>query len=678
MLARNEQPDLMQFYFTVILAGALLLVGCGGALEGEQGVALVEPEIYVHHSDSLTQQVIDLRDRLETTQLISLLENPNPTLRFLATSAFASIDDQAAVPHLIPRLRDTKIRTQQAAAYALGQIGDARAVRPLIEAFQYQDSVGANNPVSASLLEAVGKCGNATALDQLATVSTYLPTDRHLIDGQVKAIYRFMQRNITTDLGTQRMLEILKDERYASTAKIYAANYLARTASDLKGFASEIISAYRSHNQPSIQMFLALALGKTEDRQAMNLLTEQLKANSDYRVKCNILRALGQHFYDPARKSIHSSIRNSNAQIAETAIQMMVEHGNSRYWREYQNLSLGEYAWPVKIGLLQATNRHMPAGNQMFRNINEDLLRQRYRTRNVHEKAAALRALADNPARADLVINSLKSSGDNYILKSAATQALVDLTLSSKFAGMSASNQKAVLNAISQEMLTGDIGVASIGAEIFSSDKIDFARHGVDAINILNTTLQKLQLPRDIEAQKALIKALKKQTGEEGTEVAFRHTHPIVWTDLDGVSDSTLVEVQTNRGNFRMYLIPSLAPGTVANFVDLIQLNFYEGKTFHRVVPNFVIQTGCERGDSYGSRDYTIRSELGQRYYDEEGYVGMASAGRHTESAQWFVTHCPTPHLDGNYTIFAKVISGMDVVHMTRRGDTIESIKLIN
>jgi cyclophilin family peptidyl-prolyl cis-trans isomerase len=116
----------------------------------------------------------------------------------------------------------------------------------------------------------------------------------------------------------------------------------------------------------------------------------------------------------------------------------------------------------------------------------------------------------------------------------------------------------------------------------------------------------------------------------------------------------------------------------VANFLELIESGYYTGKNFHRVVPNFVIQGGCNRGDGYGTLEYTIRSELPYLHYDREGMVGMASAGNHTESQQFFITHSPTPHLDGNYTLFARVVSGMDVVHQTRLGDIIEEVKLVD
>ncbi len=103
---------------------------------------------------------------------------------------------------------------------------------------------------------------------------------------------------------------------------------------------------------------------------------------------------------------------------------------------------------------------------------------------------------------------------------------------------------------------------------------------------------------------------------------------------------------------------------------------YFNGKNFHRVVPNFVIQGGCNRGDGYGGEDYSIRSEFANLRY-QEGSVGMASAGKDTEGTQWFVTHSPTPHLDGRYTIFAQVEEGMDVVNKIEVDDVIDGVVVL-
>ena len=109
----------------------------------------------------------------------------------------------------------------------------------------------------------------------------------------------------------------------------------------------------------------------------------------------------------------------------------------------------------------------------------------------------------------------------------------------------------------------------------------------------------------------------------------------------------------------------------LSNLMGLAQEGFLDGKAFHRVVPNFVIQGGSPSGDAYGSLDYSIRSEFSAIHYDREGLLGMASAGPDTEGTQFFITHSPTLHLDGRYTVFGRVVSGMDAVHDVQVGDRI-------
>jgi cyclophilin family peptidyl-prolyl cis-trans isomerase len=117
-------------------------------------------------------------------------------------------------------------------------------------------------------------------------------------------------------------------------------------------------------------------------------------------------------------------------------------------------------------------------------------------------------------------------------------------------------------------------------------------------------------------------------------------------------------------------------PGSVANFMALADTGYYSPSLFHRVVPNFVAQGGDPRGDGWGGEDYSIRSEIGPLRY-QTGSVGMASAGKDTEGVQWFINHSPTPHLDGRYSIFAVVTSGMEVVHQLEMGDEIISIERV-
>jgi cyclophilin family peptidyl-prolyl cis-trans isomerase/HEAT repeat protein len=131
--------------------------------------------------------------------------------------------------------------------------------------------------------------------------------------------------------------------------------------------------------------------------------------------------------------------------------------------------------------------------------------------------------------------------------------------------------------------------------------------------------------------------------------------------------------VTTDKGAFTVELLPEDAPLTVDNFVTLARRHFFDGISFHRVVPNFVIQGGDPRGDGNGGPGYQIRDEINTVPYDR-GAVGMALSGKDTGGSQWFVTHSPQPHLDGGYTVFGRVVQGMDVVDRIARGDRIRFV----
>ena len=128
--------------------------------------------------------------------------------------------------------------------------------------------------------------------------------------------------------------------------------------------------------------------------------------------------------------------------------------------------------------------------------------------------------------------------------------------------------------------------------------------------------------------------------------------------------------METDRGRIVIELFADETPVTAANFLSLARDGFYDGLTLHRVVPGFVIQGGCPRGDGWGGPGYSIPCEVTARPY-ERGSVGMALAGKDTGGSQFFITHSPQPHLDGRYTLFGRVKEGMDVVDRIQPGDRI-------
>lgn len=136
-------------------------------------------------------------------------------------------------------------------------------------------------------------------------------------------------------------------------------------------------------------------------------------------------------------------------------------------------------------------------------------------------------------------------------------------------------------------------------------------------------------------------------------------------------------EIHTKKGVMKIEFFEKDAPNTVKNFVELAEKGFYDGLTFHRVIPDFVIQGGCPKGDGSGGPGYEIDCELdGDNQYHDRGVLSMAHAGRNTGGSQFFICHSRnnTSHLDRNHTVFGKVVDGLDTIDAIKEDDQIVKI----
>lgn len=138
--------------------------------------------------------------------------------------------------------------------------------------------------------------------------------------------------------------------------------------------------------------------------------------------------------------------------------------------------------------------------------------------------------------------------------------------------------------------------------------------------------------------------------------------------------------IDTEKGIMKVNFYEKDAPNTVANFIKLSKQGFYDGLTFHRVIPNFVIQGGCPDGTGAGGPGYQIDCELdGDNQFHDKGVLSMAHAGRNTGGSQFFICHSRenTAHLDRQHTCFGKVYEGLEIIDMIKEGDKINKIEII-
>ncbi|MDX1684896.1 MAG: peptidylprolyl isomerase [Saprospiraceae bacterium] len=640
-------------------------------------------DITIDLTDSIQRKIITYQDLQMTDSLVEWLDHEDATYRFLATRAFGSITEHEKADVLIERLGDEIEEVRIAAAYALGQTGKEEMSGALIENFDNQDTTLTHQAYNAAVLEAIGKTGDKATLDLIASVTTYKPKDTLLLEGQAWAIYRYALRGITSETGTERMSELIKGSIFPGDVRWIAANYFMRAKDiDLSPHSAIINSAFNNEDDVDIKMCLAVAMGKCGTETSRKGLVAAIRNSElDYRVLCNALRGLKAYNLTPHYSDVIDLLDHNNVSVAQTAADLIYTNGNTEEANDYKRLARDtSYHWSVRTRLYRAAQTHFPFYYSLSKGaINWDLTNWLRDTKDPYLYGALIQALAEDPKNYNEVLQAMDHEHP-YVATTAAAS-LKGILEHPEFDYIFSTGRRRlqlIMNQrIEEEMQEGDPGIVAELSQIVGHPKLEIPGREPD-YGYLDTALISLNLPEHIETYNMLKAAIARINGEPEPEKRVPLVnHPMDWGILDQVTDSTIAVVETTRGTIMLSFYTKKAPATVANFIDLSKRGFYDGKNFHRVVPNFVIQGGCPRGDGYGSLNYTIRSELpGSLRYSQSGMVGMASAGNHTECTQWFVTHCATPHLDGNYTIFARVTDGMDVVHQMEQGDVIQSIKI--
>ena len=628
------------------------------------------------NSDLVYQGIYNHQDKQNIDSVLLYFNHSNPGYRLAAVNAMASIQSELSIDSLVEILGDPIIEVRTAAAYALGQIGNLETVDPLMNAFVNKDTSDVDNVFNSTILEAIGKTGNKSLLDALASVESYRITDTLLLIGQSRAIYRYANRGINTQKGTNRMVELASNQAYPNEVRVIAANYLARAKDiDISKSQFRIAEALIGASDPNVRMAIALALRKVTEPDILKILQSQFIVEKDYRVKVNILKAFGSYKYIDNIDLILDHLDDENIHVANAAAQYLVDHGKRDDVEIYKTFAKKNLDHTVRAKIYASVLKHLPSYYIESRAlIRSSLLRYLKELKGKPYVAKHyVAALGQDPysyaylkeAAIDSGVVTIRTAGMEALSKIVSGKSFVNT-----FRFRSDRVKIEILDIIKEQFAKGDVGTMAIGAGILSNEKIGY-RNLIQNDSFLIAAAAKLSLPREIETYNEIKKALAYINNVKYKAEKNSYNHPINWKTLATVSDSTIAVVRTNKGNFTIKLFGNTTPGSVANFIDLANDDFFDNKVYHRVVSNFVIQGGCPRGDGYGSLDYSIRSELPQLYYDDEGYVGMASAGLNTEGTQWFVTHSPTPHLDGKYTIFGKVTEGMDVVHQIVEGDKI-------
>jgi cyclophilin family peptidyl-prolyl cis-trans isomerase/HEAT repeat protein len=627
------------------------------------------------YADATRRRIATAQDERRTATLLPFLQAKNPAYRAAAAEALASVQDKKAVPALLPLLQDASPAVRRAAAFALGQAGDSTAVPALVQRLAQPEASAATRRAT---YEALGRCVTKSSVSQIYTLKAAGP-DSAAAPGRAWALYRASLRGLATpEVVRQAATLLAQPGSRLAPARAGASAALTRMRGQDSTLARvalpTLLKALAGDPDYFVRENCASALGRVARPSAEAAVLASAATDKDHRVRIAALRASPLKTTVGVVASINHGLISPLAQESLTAAEWLLRLPTDSTLTKAEFLPYVKYVahWRARATVLQAALRHTPAGQ---RPAVADTIRRHYaRTANQYEKAALLTALSEDPAQLDFLAQEASRTTGPPVVPGSALAALVSLRGNKNFP---ASRQADFTAALRRALAGGDVAQLATAAEAFASPALVPAAQPAD-LAALRQAQRKLALPSQIEAwlglQQALDK-LEKKPVPTPAPVGTASQHPIDWALVQTIPVGQRVAMTTTKGLIVLELKVAEAPGSVASFVALLKKQFYNGLYFHRVVPDFVAQGGDPRGDGSGSTPYTLRSEFSQLVYGA-GAVGLASAGKDTESCQFFFTHQPTPHLDGRYTIFAQVVGGMDVVQKLEIGDKILTAKL--
>ncbi len=645
----------------LLLCMCLLILGSIGC--NQKPVASDAPLPINKFDDPKILKIYDWADHRATDSLLPFLADSNARVRREAALVFGSAQDAKAGPELSRLLQDRDPEIVAAAAWALGQLGDSTFALALSPAL-----LTSTGKAQIAVAEALGKAGTLAQVAEAITLCNEKKLPAIAQGAVMQAVYRAGLRKKVPATAQAFAFEALQsnDEQ----TQLYAAAFLGRVAESGPIVDPEqLLAPMRTIQSADVRQRLVKAFVRCSDSACTARLQQiVLDPKEQPATRANAFRGAGgvHALQVQARTALH----DASDQVAVAAAEYLEQHDEATA-QEIQSLARSIQAWRPRAIMMKHAMQIAVASKESWQTGNVkicilDTLMPGASPDDLYEKAALYAALGPDP--------SSHASLMELVVQNEPVLSIYAFEAYLAFFQQPMRDNRPVIENIEKAMHTGDAGLIAMGAEHIANAE-EVLTSQIKDTGFLDSALLKLRLPEDIEAYNAVLKAIAKVQGKKAEPHQLGFQHPIDWKLVQSIPTGQTAEVVTSRGKVVFRLRVEDAPGTVANFVQLAQSGFFNGKRIHRVVPAFVAQGGCPRGDGWGSSPEAIRSEWAPLHY-QAGTVGMASAGKDTESCQWFITHCSVPHLDGRYTIFAEVIEGMDLVQQLGIGDEIVTVSL--
>jgi len=624
-------------------------------------------------------------------ELDRYLRDPERSVRRRAALAAGRIGDAVLLPTLVELMNDVEPEVRQMAAFAMGLLGDRAGVERLVAALKDSDPV-----VRGRAAEALGRIGDARAAPQLAKMvlaATPEAPSTLAIRGDDPA--SLVDPWLELRLG-MLALAWLKDAAAAESVLLaggkprfdwWAATYAAMRVESPR--LRPVLHAAAGSNDPLSRAFAARGLGALKDTSSVSALAA-LARDPNETVVVHALRALAV-IADAGSAAAVAAVRPASEAVVVEWLKAVAAVPPDRGLRPRVVPYVGHEAGWVRGAALRALAHVDPADfSLVLSGLDPDP--------DWSVRASLARALADAGDEVSLgilfgllededvrvlpvVLESLRQARGpdaaetlrrhlehpDFAVRAAAADGLAALATTGLAQELGAAYRRSLGDA-DLEARVSIVGALAVQKDAGSLEVLRDAAHG-DPSRVVR------------QRAAAALKSAGQEAPPPGAVVLDRPAYDYreALAPYDHLSSVPVytprVLVHTRRGVVEIHLNVVEAPLTSASFMDLARRGYFDGSSFHRVEPGFVIQGGSPRGDSEGGPGYTLRCEIGQRPYGR-GTVGMALSGKDTGGSQFFITHLPTPHLDGGYTALGWVADGMDVVDQIRPGDAIERIQV--
>jgi len=591
--------------------------------------------------------------------LVDVLKDADPEVRQMAAFAIGLIADKSGRDALIAVLNDPSPLVLGSAVEALGLIGDPAAAEPIgkmVAAIVQSGAVA--KPPSA---DDEARRDTPTAVFRLGV---YALTRLKAYDQLAAAVLDAGGKPRTTWWPVAFALQRIEDRR-----AVPALQALARDADPYtRAFAIKGLGALRDRASvtmmlplitspdPGVQIEAIRALGKIGDAAAAEPLVRLVRARDvSAPVRAEAVAALGSVKAPGVADAVIDLLGDNDAAVRAAALKSASSVAAQDFILILSGLE-PDSDWHVRASLASLLGTlprqsALPRLGSMLSDVDQRVV------------AAVLTSLVklNAPGIGDILLDHLKS--EDPVVRASAASGIGELRLPAGAQALPAAYQFALRDSTYVARAAIIDAFSKYGISV-SRSLLDVALGDKDwAVRLRAAALLKQGEPQaDVEAR---IRPAPTRLS------AAAYQSPSLTTPRF----STQAFIDTDRGTVQIEFAVLDAPLMVDNFVTLARRGFFKGLTFHRVVPDFVVQGGDPRGDGEGGPGYTVRDEISQRPY-LRGTVGIALDWQDTGGSQFFITHSPQPHLDAKYTVIGRVVDGMDVVDRIQQNDVIRRIRV--